>query len=296
MWKNCANRRRINAIYPYNPEGKINVNAGDITGTNHHKFWNEKIVTLANFSSLGALEVVIMTTFNASSDEKIANVTTFPFQYRTCGGWSCVIDSYWIYLMDIHKGCQNVVSTQQLVFNQGKTSKLLAPSVRIASGHNANFVVPGGTGYIVMTNPGVATDDKIVTMTTCNIQYHTDNSWYSEAILFERDYVDSLLLTGEVEVWVSVVLPFSPYYSLSLIEKCVVLYYSTGVQIVSCTFSSDSVLIILPLHLVTSTGFWRRNWSIIQNMTFEYDYLNKNVNLYHCFAGKSKLNVVSTSQ
>ena len=29
--------------------------------------------------------------------------------------------------------------------------------------------------------------------------------------------------------------------------------------------------IILYLHLVTSTGFWKRNWSIIQNTTLNYN-------------------------
>ena len=29
--------------------------------------------------------------------------------------------------------------------------------------------------------------------------------------------------------------------------------------------------IILYLHLVPSTGFWKRNWSIIQNTTLKYN-------------------------
>ena len=42
---------------------------------------NGKVVTLANFTSLDALEVVIMTTSTAFSDEEIVNVAIFPFQY-----------------------------------------------------------------------------------------------------------------------------------------------------------------------------------------------------------------------
>ena len=48
--------------------------------------------------------------------------------------------------------------------------------------------------------------------------------------------------------------------------------------------------------------FWRPNWNIIQIMTIKYDLffnginLPKNVNFYHWFASKSKLNAVSTSQ
>ena len=48
--------------------------------------------------------------------------------------------------------------------------------------------------------------------------------------------------------------------------------------------------------------FWRPNGSIIQIMTFKFDFflnainLAKNVNLYNWFAGKSKLNAVSTLQ
>ena len=121
-----------------------------------------------------------------------------------------------------------------------------------------------------------------------------------------------------------------------------IFYYSTGVQIVSCTLSSDSVLSestrllnpvlsvsaneisfdkklanqivsfnwcyawknnILHLHLVTSTGFFK----CLHGVLFKLWHLNmmyflmalicpKNVNLYNWFAGKSKLNAVSTSQ
>ena len=120
-------------------------------------------------------------------------------------------------------------------------------------------------------------------------------------------------------------------------------FYSTCVQIVSCTLSSD-------LEFSESTGsfnpvlsvsanefsfdknlanqiifqlmalgleehyspsplgdfnrlFWRPNWSIIPIMIFKHDLFfkchysgPKKLNLYHWFAGKSKLNAVSTWQ
>ena len=46
--------------------------------------WNENVVILMKFSSLAALEVVILTTFSAASDENFIKMKTFPFQ---CSGW-----------------------------------------------------------------------------------------------------------------------------------------------------------------------------------------------------------------
>ena len=58
-----------------------------------------------------------------------------------------------------------------------------------------------------------------------------------------------------------------------------------------------------PLHLMKSTGFWRHNWSTVQNMTLKCVYFfewhqsgAKGVNLYHCYAGEIKLNAWFTSQ
>ena len=42
--------------------------------------WNENVVILTKFSSLAALEVVILTTFSAASDENFIKMKTFPFQ------------------------------------------------------------------------------------------------------------------------------------------------------------------------------------------------------------------------
>ena len=42
--------------------------------------WNENVVILTKFSSLAALEVVILTTSSAASDENFIKTTTFPFQ------------------------------------------------------------------------------------------------------------------------------------------------------------------------------------------------------------------------
>ena len=46
--------------------------------------WNENVVILTKFSSLAALEVVILTTFSAASDENFIKMKTFPFQ---CCKW-----------------------------------------------------------------------------------------------------------------------------------------------------------------------------------------------------------------
>ena len=42
--------------------------------------WNENVVILTKFSSLAALEVVILTTFSAANDENFIKMKTFPFQ------------------------------------------------------------------------------------------------------------------------------------------------------------------------------------------------------------------------
>ena len=45
--------------------------------------WNENVVILTKFSSLAALEVVILTTSSAASDENFIKMKTFPFQCIT---------------------------------------------------------------------------------------------------------------------------------------------------------------------------------------------------------------------
>ena len=45
----------------------------------HH--WNGNVVILMKFSSLAALEVVILTTSGAASDDNFVNMTTFPIQW-----------------------------------------------------------------------------------------------------------------------------------------------------------------------------------------------------------------------
>ena len=47
--------------------------------------WNENVVILTKFSSLAALEVVILTTFSAASDENFIKMKTFPFQCSLYG-------------------------------------------------------------------------------------------------------------------------------------------------------------------------------------------------------------------
>ena len=42
--------------------------------------WNENVVILTKFSSLAALEVVILTTSSAASDDNFIKMKTFPFQ------------------------------------------------------------------------------------------------------------------------------------------------------------------------------------------------------------------------
>ena len=42
--------------------------------------WNENVVILTKFESLAALEVVILTTSSAASDENFIKMKTFPFQ------------------------------------------------------------------------------------------------------------------------------------------------------------------------------------------------------------------------
>ena len=42
--------------------------------------WNENVVILTKFQSLAALEVVILTTSSAASDENLIKMKTFPFQ------------------------------------------------------------------------------------------------------------------------------------------------------------------------------------------------------------------------
>ena len=49
------------------------------------KHWNGNVVILTKFSSVAALEVVILTTFSAASDENFIKMKTFPFQLNSTG-------------------------------------------------------------------------------------------------------------------------------------------------------------------------------------------------------------------
>ena len=51
--------------------------------------WNENVVILMKFSSLAALEVVILTTFSAASDENFIKMKTFPFQWPSSVAYMC---------------------------------------------------------------------------------------------------------------------------------------------------------------------------------------------------------------
>ena len=63
--------------------------------------WNENVVILMKFSSLAALEVVILTTFSAASDENFIKMKTFPFQW-----WYHKDDVYVLFLSGIYAICQ----------------------------------------------------------------------------------------------------------------------------------------------------------------------------------------------
>ena len=59
--------------------------------TNHYIYvidlhWNGNVVILTKFSSVAALEVVILTTFSAASDENFIKMKTFPFQCLLLSG------------------------------------------------------------------------------------------------------------------------------------------------------------------------------------------------------------------
>ena len=49
--------------------------------------WNKNVVILTKFSSLAALEVVILTTSSAASDEHFIKMKTFPFQWYSTRFW-----------------------------------------------------------------------------------------------------------------------------------------------------------------------------------------------------------------
>ena len=51
-----------------------------MSSPDHH--WNKNVVILTKFSSLAALEVVILTTSSAASDEHFIKMKTFPFQWQ----------------------------------------------------------------------------------------------------------------------------------------------------------------------------------------------------------------------
>ena len=52
----------------------------------HH--WNENVAILTTFSSLAALEVVILTTSSTASDENVVKMMTFPFQWLSTQGYA----------------------------------------------------------------------------------------------------------------------------------------------------------------------------------------------------------------
>ena len=61
--------------------GLVGWHGGRGTSGSGHHHWNENVVILTKFSSLAALEVVILTTFSAASDENFIKMKTFPFQW-----------------------------------------------------------------------------------------------------------------------------------------------------------------------------------------------------------------------
>ena len=48
-----------------------------------HIHWKQKVINLTTLSSRVALQVVMMTTYGATSDEKVVKLTIFCFQCRT---------------------------------------------------------------------------------------------------------------------------------------------------------------------------------------------------------------------
>ena len=59
--------------------------------------WNENVIILTKFSSLTALEVVILTTSSAISDENVIKMTTSPFQWFRHGWVITSHGSTWIW-------------------------------------------------------------------------------------------------------------------------------------------------------------------------------------------------------
>ena len=47
--------------------------------------WNENVIILTKFSSIGALNIVKITNSNASSDENVIKITTISYQCTTFG-------------------------------------------------------------------------------------------------------------------------------------------------------------------------------------------------------------------
>ena len=71
----------VSKFYIFHSALKLNKDGGVVKNRGAH--WNQKVVILATFSSLAALEVVIRTTSGATSDEKVVSMTTFCFQCLT---------------------------------------------------------------------------------------------------------------------------------------------------------------------------------------------------------------------
>ena len=75
--------------------------------------WNENVVILTKFSSLAALEVVILTTFSAASDENFIKMKTFPFQCVSVLGMSACYNKYHL----THWGRDKMADISQTTFS-----------------------------------------------------------------------------------------------------------------------------------------------------------------------------------
>ena len=60
----------------------------------HYFHWNKNVVILTKFSSLAALEVVILTTSSAASDEHFIKMKTFPFQCSSHNHYQPTIETF----------------------------------------------------------------------------------------------------------------------------------------------------------------------------------------------------------
>ena len=80
LWIFRENEQRHNGTVLYLDLPVHDIHQWSIGVDDYTLHWNGNVVILTKFSSLAALEVVILTTFSAASDENFIKMKTFPFQ------------------------------------------------------------------------------------------------------------------------------------------------------------------------------------------------------------------------